>query len=555
MSIKKDMGKFTPRKEQTDCLNFIKKSYKENKSNRIFLLDLPVGVGKSHLAMMISQWYFNNVNRMGRTDIITNSKILQNQYSRTYESINDLKGKENYDCTQYGCSCAQGSEFNKLNNSKCDWCPHSDARDQFLMGKISLTNFYLYTLYALYMPKVLESRNSSVLIVDEAHQFDDVVSNFISVKVTESSIKKLKLKSGGEMVTKLKGISKMEDYIDFLKELSREIAENVKKLKGSMNARYQSPTQTSRDIKVGTVIGKKNKDIDKMKLITTHEQLLLKIEIFLDEYKTDPNNWVMESNWNDKTRKKELSLEPIWASDYLDKYIFSRYDMVFLMSGTILDKKMFCDLNGLDINKAVYYSISSPFSIKNRPIYYMPIGKMSYRFKEQTFEKYVPILNKILKKYQNEKGLIHTNSFELANWINRDMDDPRLVFHDSSNKDQVLMEHYETDKPTVIVSPSMDTGVSFDDDKARFQVIAKVPYPTLTSQKNKMRQKMNPGWYTWRTVCGIIQMSGRVVRSDVDHATTIIIDGGFTDVVKYSSHLFPKWFQDAIKRVNIKQNA
>ena len=28
-----------------------------------------------------------------------------------------------------------------------------------------------------------------------------------------------------------------------------------------------------------------------------------------------------------------------------------------------------------------------------------------------------------------------------------------------------------------------------DDDKARFQVIAKIPYPSLGSQKNKLRQK------------------------------------------------------------------
>jgi hypothetical protein len=32
----------------------------------------------------------------------------------------------------------------------------------------------------------------------------------------------------------------------------------------------------------------------------------------------------------------------------------------------------------------------------------------------------------------------------------------------------------------------MDTGVSLDDDLARFQVITKNTYPSLASQKNKM---------------------------------------------------------------------
>jgi len=184
----------------------------------------------------------------------------------------------------------------------------------------------------------------------------------------------------------------------------------------------------------------------------------------------------------------------------------------------------------------------------------MPLGKMSYKSKEETFKNYVPFIKKILNKYPDKKGIIHSNSFELASWIARDIKDPRLVYHDSSNKDLVLQEHYATDKPTVIVSPSMDTGVSFDDDKARFQVIAKIPYPSLASQKNKLRQKNNPDWYTWKTISGLIQMTGRAVRSNEDYADTIIIDGSFSDLLKYSGQYFPHWFQEAIKKVNVKIN-
>ena len=73
-----------------------------------------------------------------------------------------------------------------------------------------------------------------------------------------------------------------------------------------------------------------------MNLVTDLKQYQLKIEVFLKEYKENPNNWVLESNWNEKSKQKELSLEPIWAFDYLDKYIFSHYDMVFLMSQTTI---------------------------------------------------------------------------------------------------------------------------------------------------------------------------------------------------------------------------
>lgn len=553
MSLKSDLAKYLPRKEQTETLDFIASEYKKDKEKKFFLLNLPPGVGKSHLALMIADWYKKNINQFAKFDIITNSKILQDQYMDTYESINDLKGKDNYDCSSYACSCAQGAEFNRLNKTQCESCPHAAARDGYIGGQISLTNFYLYILYALYNTKLLEARGAKVLIVDEAHEFDDVMSDFISIKITETVIKRLKFSSETKIIKELKKVKTISDYIDFLKYLSGEIVNTIGGIEKGLSSEERTPLSDQRENKLSKIFSTKNKDVKMMQIITDLNQYKTKIEIFLKEFEANPNNWVLESNYNEKVKQVELSLEPIWAYDYLDKYVFSKYDMVFLMSGTILDKSLFCQLNGLDVSKSSYYSINSPFPLKSRPIYYMPVGKMSFKTKESTFKLYVPYIHKILKKYPNQKGIIHTNSFELAKWFERDVKDDRLVFHDSSNKDQALREHFESNKPTVIVSPSVDTGVSFDDDKARFQIIAKIPYPSLASQKNKLRQKNNPEWYSWKTVCGLIQMTGRSVRSVNDWADTIIIDGSFTDILRHSGHLLPDYVQEAVKRINIRQ--
>jgi ATP-dependent DNA helicase DinG len=552
MSLKKDLLKYNPRREQKETLDFIDSEYKRNPLNKFFLLNLPVGSGKSHLALMIADWYRKTANKMARVDIITNSKLLQDQYSNTYDSICDLKGKENYECESYACSCAQGSEFARLNKTSCESCPYSTARESYINGGISLTNFYLYILYAMYNPKLMEARAARVLIVDECHEFDDVMTGFVSIKITETVIKKFKFSNEPVLLKELKQISTIAHYVEFLKFLNTEIVSTQEQMEKGMYKAPRDVVSDKRDLKISKVLNVKNKDVKLMQIMTDLKQYQLKIEIFLKEYKENPNNWVLETSYNEKLRQKELSLEPIWAYDYLDKYVFSQYDMVFLMSGTILDKNLFCQLNGLDVTKAVYYSIESPFPVKNRPIYYMPVGKMSFKQKEETFEKYIPYIKKILDKYSTSKGVIHTNSFELSNWIQKSIKDKRLIFHDSTNKDEMLRMHCESDKPTVIVSPSMDTGVSFDDDLARFQIIAKVPYPTLGSQKNKMRQSNNPDWYAWKTVSGLIQMSGRPVRSNKDYADTIIIDGSFGDVMKHSSQFLPDWVQNAIKRINIK---
>jgi ATP-dependent DNA helicase DinG len=555
MSFKKDLAIYKPRKEQKDAIDYIDSEYKSNPLNKFFLLNLPVGVGKSHLALMIADWFRKNVDRVSKVDIITNSKILQNQYADTYESIADLKGKENYECEQYACSCAQGSEFNRLNKTSCESCPYSSARENYMGGGISLTNFYLYILYAIYNPKVMEARGAKVLIVDESHEFDDVMSDFITIKITENIVKRYKFSREYEIIKQLKSITTIGQYVNFLGFLQNEVISTLESMESGISTKPRNVTQDKRDLKISKLLKTKNNDVKLMQLATDLKQLQLKIEVFLKEYKDNPNNWVLESSYNEKLKQRELSLEPIWAYDYLDKYVFSHYDMVFLMSGTILNKSLFCQLNGLDVSKAVYYSIPSPFNVKNRPIFYMPLGKMSYTNKTETFKRYIPYIKKLLEKYKGKKGIIHTNSFELSNWIRDSIKDPRLIFHDSTNKDEMLELHLRSEEPTVIVSPSMDTGVSFDNDAARFQIIAKVPYPSLASQKNKLRQKNNPDWYSWKTVSGLVQMSGRPVRSNLDYADTIILDGSFGDVIKHSSQFIPDWIQNAIKRINVKIEA
>ncbi len=551
MSLKNDLNKYKPRKEQKEALDFIAKTIKEKPLNKLFLLNLPTGVGKSYLSLMISDFYKKNVNKAARVDIITNSKLLQDQYSNSFESINDLKGKENYECVSYACSCAQGSEFSRLNKTTCEACPYSEARDSFISGGISLTNFYLYILYMMYNQKLMESRDARVLIVDECHSLDDIMSDFISIKITEGFIKKFKFSDEKNIIVRLNSVKTIVEYVDFLKSLDDDILTTMESMDGGMKSNPRNIKSDKRDLRISKILKTKNSDVKIMQLVTELRQTQLKIEIFLKEYKENPNNWVIETNYNEKLRQRELSLEPIWAYDYLDKYIFSKYDMVFLMSGTILDKNIFCHLNGLDVSKTVYYSIDSPFNVKNRPIYYMPVGKMSYNSKEETFKKYVPYIKKILDKYKNKKGIIHTNSFELSKWIEDKIKDPRLIFHDSTNKDEMLKLHFDSEEPTVIVSPSVGVGVSFDNELSRFQIIAKVPYPSLGSQKNKLRQKNNPDWYAWKTCCSLIQMAGRSCRSNIDYADTIIIDSSFGDVIKHSSHFLPDCIQKSIKKINI----
>jgi Rad3-related DNA helicase len=229
--------------------------------------------------------------------------------------------------------------------------------------------------------------------------------------------------------------------------------------------------------------------------------------------------------------------------------LWDNYDNVFLMSGTIIDPHMFCEVNGIPVEDVAFLRLGSPFPKQNRPIYYYPQGKMTYKNKLEVWDDFVFAINKLLKKYKGKKGIIHCGNYELWEWLRRDIDDDRLIFAGQTDRQQKLDEHLNSTTDTVIVSPSMKQGVDLKDDKSRFQIILKMPYPSLASKVNKKRFETNPKWYPWMTVMDIIQSYGRSIRSETDYADTIILDQCFTDIMVQQEAMLPKYFKEVIKKI------
>lgn len=534
--LDKDLEKYTPRKEQKEALNFVTDTLKNDETKKFFMLDLPVGVGKSLLALYIMQWYMKNIKKSAKFDVLTNSRILQEQYTSDFNSISNLWGKNNYQCSSYDCSCAEGKEFNKLNKTKCEDCPYDAAREGYIKNNINLSNFHLYTLLNIYNEDMMSQRDSNVLIIDEAHDFEQILSDFISINISEPMMKSMGFKNSKSIGKSIKYINNIDDFINFVDNLKQEIGTTKAQLKHEL---LTTPKSAS--------------TIKLMKRFSEVETLETKLTNFLDDYDKRPENWVLEFSFSEKKEKK-ISIQPVWAAPYLDQYVWSKYDHVILMSGTILNKKLFSYINGIPESLCAYYSIGSPFAVKNRPIYYMPVSRMTYKNKENAFIHYKPFVEKLMSKYKTKKGIFHTVTYEIAGWMNENVKNDRFIFHSSEDKDKALKKHYELeDDATVLVSPSMGTGVNLEYDRARFQVLMKIPYPSLGSKKNKLRQQMMSEWYTWRTIAGIIQAYGRAIRSYDDKADFIILDGCFSDIMKYSSDWLPKYFTDAIRTVDVSK--
>ena len=531
--------RYIPKDYQIDALDFLKKSIMSGK--RYCLLNLPTGTGKSFISVaMFANWYKNFVNSSAKFDILTNSKILQQQYLKDFEFINNYKGRSNYYCEKYDTDCGNGKELCRVLKSPCDSCPYDIAKNKWLVGNIGLTNFHLFNTLSLYQTDVLKRRESNVLIIDESHDFESVYSDFLSTKISAKTLKKCGFNLKELETIDDKFISKIKYLDKYLEFLERKLIPMLK------------DKQNQFEIEIKNSSPKKKVELGNY--MQNIEGKLLSFNHLFESYKNDPSNIVLDviTNKNDKMYSGiELVTQHVWVYEYIHEYVWKHYDHIIFMSASILDKKMFSFINGLEDNLTSYYEIPTPFSANNRKIYYMKIGKMSWSSKEETFQKQIPWIKKILAKYKNNKGIIHTTNYEITEWLKNNIVDERLLFHETDDRNEILEKHLTSTTPTVLVSPSMMSGIDLKDDLARFQILLKVPYPNISSNKIKARQKTNSDWYTWKTVVDTLQMYGRSTRSDTDFSDTYILDSNFSDLLKYNSHIIPEYMLNAIKILKV----
>lgn len=522
--------KYKPRQQQIEMFNRTKSSI--NNGKKFVLLNAPVGAGKSYYAIMILNWYRNFINNNARFDIITNSKILQQQYKNEFDFIKDLRGQSNYDCIRHKTDCRNGKELNKATKQMpCGNCPYDAAKENWTNGDISLTNFHLFNSFAFYVPSTLDDRNSNVLIIDEAHSFEEVFCDFISFKLSPRILKSYGMEEQiiESYARKFANIKTVGNFINFI---NKDFFPYIMQLKQDfIDSLNDAPNDKIKQLYVG--------------FITYIDSAEEKINGLLADYEKNEYNWTLDIT-KSKVGELELNMQPIWGIVYLDDMVWSRYDHVIFMSGSILDKNMFSFLNGFDESLTDYYDLPSTFPVQNRPLYYYQAGKMTYDQKEQTFKEQLKIIEKILRKYKDDRGIIHTTNYEIARWLEESIKDKRLLFHETEDREEQL-DKMKRKKGSVIVSPSMTSGISLDDDLSRFQIILKVPYPNISSNKIKARQAANRKWYAWRTIVDIVQAYGRSTRSDTDWSHTYILDSSFSDIIRMNRKMLPDYFVEAIK--------
>jgi Rad3-related DNA helicase len=259
------------------------------------------------------------------------------------------------------------------------------------------------------------------------------------------------------------------------------------------------------------------------------------------------DNWVFEILPAVGGSGAKMTFKPIDVGPFAEDTLFRLGRRVLLMSATVIQSDIFAESLGIPESQRACLTIPTPFPVENRPIHVFPVGRMSADNIDETLPKMVTALKEILKEHKGEKGMIHCHSNKIANYLRKNLRSNRLIFHDSSDREEALKKHLSSKEPTVLVSPSMAEGVDLRDDLARFQILLKVPYPSLGDKLVRKRMHRWSWWYPMQTVKTVVQSVGRAIRSEKDHAVTYILDADWVRFYNQNQELFPDTFRLAVK--------
>ena len=535
---------FEPREKQKDVLLQIEQSIK--KGTKFIVVQCPTGTGKSHISTTLCNLSdspdpayvklvdSNDIFKRNAKDpglyeyaeatrklphwgaaVLTVSKQLQAQYLETFESCSILKGKSNYVCnldqafTVDVAPCTQSWKVGEqclLENA----CAYYGDLKETLQNKFAVFNYSKY----LTLPEFVRKRQ--FLICDEASELEDALVNHFSVQMKYKTLDYYDIPYNGKVKT-----DNIYRNLTWLENTMALMAEHIKRLQGNAYTKHMSKREkekTKRSIKLAK------------------------------ELKESINNILRNStsNFICQHDSEGVSVCPLEV-DKLAQHLWGNHKHVILMSGTIFDHKTFTKTLG--IQNYDYIEVDSEFDTNKNPVYIPAKYQLNYKNIDKNLPLVIKQAHDIADEFENENGIIHTHTNKITNAFDRATKDrKRYLFRkDNITNEHIVLEHVALGYPTVLVSPSMAFGVDLPDDMSRFQIVMKLPYPSLGDKRIKAMFDKDPKWYNMKMFTKLIQMCGRSTRTVDDFCDTYILDAAAISAIKRSWNDLPKWFTRRLK--------
>lgn len=511
---------------QKNILETIKNNWN---NNDYIVIEAPPGTGKSAIAKTI-------LDSNNKGYLLTITKQLQDQYINDFKdgTITDIKGRNNYKCIKNEkLNCENGlCNLNKELIKTCKdsgFCPYYSRRQEALRSNIAMSS-YSYFLKAWDSSTFWDTRD--VIVLDECHCIEEQLVNVYTLHLSPSELNEkygiLENVDIGTFTTLFNaptenGYDANKKWILKLKDTIHN--RRLELLKETTFGQTKNPDELTED--------ELNELLHSNSGYYNLNKFYNKLVKFIQSPKDD---WIIEPKDNGLIIIP-LKVDNIFRTN-IDKYR-KRGGKIVFMSATILDVKGFCKDLGLPRERTLVLRANSTFNSSMSPIIYKPTCKMGYEDIDKNSKKIIEQIKLILNENENKKGIIHCGNYKLAKLIENNIKDPRLIFKDDfETNNDIINKHIKSKLATVLVSPSLTTGVDLKGDLSRFQIIIKMPFTSLLDSRTKLKIELEQDWYICNMFRTLIQACGRSTRSENDWSVTYILDPSFF----YWIQKYKKWF-------------
>lgn len=545
----KEVPKYFPYKAirplQADAIHKMQEAWE--RGYKYVILEAPAGFGKSAVAITLAK-------QNPEAFILVSTKMLQDQYIREelFKTI-QIKGRSNFKClVSEKCTCdvgpclldkeckhkpRRGSESVQINCIKIAdtandelWaypdsplCPYWEQKCDGLNHRYPVMNYSYFLHETAYSAHDFGKRR--LMICDEAHNMESELMNFVSFSISDADLELVHCKIP-------KGSTPIEKWI-----------ENLNDWAGNLTLEHENSREAALETRDNQKI---TRLVEKMKELSVK---IDKCSFIAKELSTDPKNWLIDLS--EKGEAIRVTFKPVFVKRWGIRFS-SMADIFLLQSATIIDAVSLADSLGLPEGECIFMRAGSDFTPEKRPVYFKPIGKMSYNQKHETLPKLANEIKSLIGKYPDNKGVIHTHTYDIQEYLIKNIRSARFIANmreDYRLRDEIIRKFIKSKEPLILVTPSAYEGMDFKDDICRWQVICKIPYPDLGDIQVKKRNELDSRWFQWKTVMRLVQTYGRGIRSNTDWCDTYLFDSSFTDLWRRSKDIFPVWFKEAIVNV------
>ena len=513
---------FPPRPEQKQIINEIIDAIDMGFKN--IIIEAGTGTGKSAIATTIA-------NYIGDSYILTMTKQLQNQYLDDFDyMLAEIKGTSNYSCNLRPTSCDDCMQLD-ANRGRHQDCKYKLAIEFAKEHPCVITNYdYLFFAgnYAeSFMPRKL-------LVLDESHNLEKKIMHLIGKTLNRQMIWKhygLDIFYPVTQGKTLKSIDNVDYWVSTLHEL-----------------------ETRARSKAYNAVNRKNRELytkDKLKfqyLITQLEDTEAKFIIELPTKKDILNDKLVNDKFENGLKAE---FKPLTISDYSDQLLHFGEIRLF-MTGTLGNKDKFCQWIGIDPNETYYIFVKSPFAKEHRPIIKSYVGSMSGRKGRNPNWRNPQAIQKIkelINKHRYEKGVIHTSSNQQAWFIKKMLNSKNVWVAQGPTREDTIRRFESSRQPVILVGAGLKDGVDFKGDKCRYQIMFKMPYPSLAGKQVNIRMHIDKSWYAYQTIMPLMQAYGRGIRDTDDYCVMYVLDSDFDRLLNQHRYLFNEYFLEAIRGV------